>query len=394
MTLPCYRVTFIELLVVSIVIVLIFVSRNTRATQSAVPIGREAGQIVASVTSTSTPTATTIPVIGGVLDTFNRLGPALGANWAGSGSTIIGNQLIGGGSSDDAIYWQQIFGADQWASIKIVQLTGCGRLDLLLKAHNNAHVSGLVDIHYDGCTSPKILIYTYNPTISNFSPFNGSNETLNAGDVISVQVNANQVTTVFKNGTPIVSDTLTTLSAGFDVGRMGQIGLIASSAVILDDFDGGSLNGTIITDTTATPTPTRLPFLTPESTPTPTLMPTRTATVLQTKTSTQTAIPTLTQAATPSPTKQATSTQTAMPTLTQAATPSPTKQATSTQTAMPTLTQAATPSPTKQPTSTQTPLAQPAINPTLTYTPNSTATPPEKVAPLSGDYVYLPLVTH
>ncbi len=193
--------------------------------------------------------------IHNVLDDFNRAGPELGSNWSGSTATITNNQLKG--DTDSQFYWQQAFGVNQWASVKIVRLPRCNRIDLFLKASSNTHTSGLVDVSYDTCATPQLLIYSYNPKFGHHSPFNGTNVALGEGDVLSASVHSNHVVTVFINGIEVLSDVLATENAGFDVGRAGQIGLgISSSAVVLDDFDGGGLDGPIPpTPSPATPTP-------------------------------------------------------------------------------------------------------------------------------------------
>ena len=191
----------------------------------------------------------------GVLDNFNHAGPELGSNWSSTGSAVVNNQLIG--DADSQIFWQPSFGASQWASIKVVQLPRCNRLDLVLKARNNAQSNGLVDVVYSNCGSPNLLIYSYNPKYGHHSPFAGTTVMLGAGDIFSVSVYANHIVTVFINGTPVLTDVLATENAGFDVGRSGQIGLgTSSSAVVLDDFDGGNLSGPLPpTPAAVTPTP-------------------------------------------------------------------------------------------------------------------------------------------
>jgi hypothetical protein len=193
--------------------------------------------------------------ISSVLDDFNRPGPELGSNWSSTAASVTNNQLKG--DTDSQFYWQQSFGVSQWASVKIVQLPRCSRIDLFLKANDNTHTNGLVDVSYDTCASPQLLIYSYNPKFGHHSPFNGTNVALGTDDVFSASVYSNHIVTVFINGIAVLSDVLATENAGFDVGRAGQMGLgISSSAVVLDDFDGGSLDGAIPpTPSPATPTP-------------------------------------------------------------------------------------------------------------------------------------------
>ena len=218
---------------------------------------------------------------GNVLDDFNRPGPTLGSDWSSARSTIVNNQLTGG--ADDLLYWKSVFGSDQWVSVKVVNLTGCNSVDLLLKARDNALANGLVRVSYHSCASPKLTIYSYNPRLSNWSPFNGANVVLKAGDVLSARAQANHTVTVYLNGAVIASDVLLTENAGFDVGRSGQIGLgIGSSDVIVDDFDGGNLDSKGTTTTTATLTP--VPTAPTKNTPTPTPTPRGTATITRTPT--------------------------------------------------------------------------------------------------------------
>jgi hypothetical protein len=200
-------------------------------------------------------TASNTSAIRNVLDDFNRPGPELGSNWSSTSATLANNQLKG--DTDSQFYWQQSFGASQWASIKIVRLPRCSRVELFLKASGNSKFDGLVDVSYDTCATPQLLIYSYNPKFGHHSPFNGTNVALGEGDVFSVSVHANHVVTVFINGAAVLSDVLATENAGFDVGRAGQIGLgLSSSNVVLDDFDGGSLDGSVPpTPSPATPTP-------------------------------------------------------------------------------------------------------------------------------------------
>ena len=174
------------------------------------------------------------------MDNFNRTGPGLGANWVGSGPTIVGNQLVGG--ADASIFWQPAFGTDQYASVKIIQLNGCDGIGLLLKASGNTPASGLVFVGYNRCGYPKISIYGYNPTWGGYAPFGGGNvPTFTPGDVLSARMQANGLVSVFYNSTLVASATLDAGNAGFDTGRPGQIGLTtSSSAVIVDDFNGGT----------------------------------------------------------------------------------------------------------------------------------------------------------
>lgn len=200
-----------------------------------------------------------------VLDDFNRPGPTLGPDWSSAKSTIANNQLTG--DADELLYWKTTFGSDQWVSVKVVHLTGCNSVDLLLKARDNALASGLVRVNYHNCASPKLTIYSYNPRLSNWSPFNGANITLKTGDVLSARAQANHAVTVYLNGAVITSDVLLTENAGFDVGRNGQIGLgVSSSDVIVDDFDGGNLDSTGI----LTPTPRSTATIARTPTPAPT----------------------------------------------------------------------------------------------------------------------------
>ena len=173
-----------------------------------------------------------------VLDNFNRAGPALGSDWAGTGPTLADNQLKGG--SKATIFWKKSFGENQWTSLRIVQMSGCDdEVSIFLKANGNTRENGMVNVSYNPCASPKLNIYTYNPTLKNWSPFNGADVTIRAGDILSAQVQSNRRVTVFVNGVKKVTDTLHTANAGFDVARAGQIGISTSNAhVIVDDFDG------------------------------------------------------------------------------------------------------------------------------------------------------------
>jgi hypothetical protein len=194
--------------------------------------------------------------VDAVLDDFNRPGPQLGSNWSGTTAALDGNQLKG--EANGLIYWQQSFGVSQHASVKIVQLPRCSGIDLILKASDNELTNGLIDVSYNTCASPKLLIYSYNPKYGHHSPFAGLDVALGPGDVFSASVHANHVVTVFINGEEVLRDVLASANAGFDVGRAGQIGLgLSSDAVVLDDFDGGSLDGTL------PPIPTALPEITP-----------------------------------------------------------------------------------------------------------------------------------
>ena len=139
------------------------------------------------------------------------------------------------------IYWQQTFGTDQWVSVKMKQITGCNGFGLLLKASGNSTAGGLVNVSYNRCASPKLIIYSFSPLSNNWVQFGGAVVTLSAGDVLKARVQANGLVSVYYNGTLLVSTTLPSANAGFDTGRAGQIGLATSNAtVILDDFDGGT----------------------------------------------------------------------------------------------------------------------------------------------------------
>jgi hypothetical protein len=356
-------------------------------TQTQTPTPTQAATSTPTQTQTPTPTqpATSTPNPSGILDNFNRAGPALGSSWVSgnNGPTIVNNQLQGG--DNVGAYWQQTYGSDQWVSAKLVQASGCFDVRLLLKAVGNTHANGLVTINYAKCAGDELRIYTFNPTLNNWSPFNAAIVPLQAGDVISARAQADHVVSVYHNGTLVVSDTLATINAGFDVGRAGQIGLWPSgSNVVLDDFDGGTFvpSGPTPTPTqTQTPTPTQAVTSTPTQTqtPTPTQAVTSTPTQTQTPTPTQAATSTPTQTQTPTPTQAATSTptQTQTPTPTQAvtSTPTQTQTPTPTQAATSTPTQTQTPTPTQAVTSTPTQTQTPTPTQAATSTPTQTQTP-------------------
>ena len=357
-------------------------------TTSALPVGLGSVRVAAAESSAS------------MLDGFNRVGPALGTDWSSATSTIVNNQLVGG--PNDQTYWQTVFGADQWVSVKIVQIPGCENLNLFLKATGSSRASGMVSIAYNKCASPKLIIYSFNPRLTNWSPFNGANVTVNAGDVLSARVQANHAVMVYLNGTAVVSDVLLTENAGFDVGRVGQIGLgTSSSAVILDDFDGGTFSGTLPTPAptstsapTQTPAPTQIATNTPAATPTQTSTrppPTSTPAPTQTATSAATAtqVPQPTQTATRIPftsTPAPAQTATSAPTLTK--TPTPAQTATSapilTKTPTPAQTAASAPTLTKTPTPAQTAASAPTLTktPTPAQAATSTATPTKTATPI------------
>ena len=331
-----------------------------------------------------------------VLDSFDRPGAALGSNWSSAGSTIANNQLVGG--ANDYLFWQTAFSADQWVSVKVIQIPTCNSIDLLLKASGNTKENGLVRINYHSCATPKLIIYTYNTTLKNWTPFKSAVMTLNTGDVFSARVQPNRVVSVFLNGGFVVSDTLPPENAGFETARAGQIGLFTSSnAVILDDFDGGSYDGTGATPvptSTSAPTQTPLPSSTPPPTQTPlptqvatnTSIPTLAPTATQPPAPTQTAIAPAAATKTPVPTQTAISaptTQPPAPTQTAVVPAAPTKTPVPTQTAISAATATKTPVPTqtaigaatatKTPVPTQTAIG--AATATKTLTPSKTATP-------------------
>ena len=198
-----------------------------------------------------------------VLDDFNRPGPELGSNWSKTTSTLVNNQLMGvaGGGPEAWFFWKTGFSADQWVSVKLVQLTGCNRLALLLKATGDTHTNGMVRVDYHSCATPKLIVYSYNPELKNWTPFKNAVGNLNAGDIFSAQVQSNSVVKVFINGALVLSDVLPKENAGFAVGQAGQIGLsLSSDAVIVDDFEGGNLGSSTLVPTTipaktATPSP-------------------------------------------------------------------------------------------------------------------------------------------
>ncbi|MEZ4670592.1 MAG: hypothetical protein R3E39_22010 [Anaerolineae bacterium] len=248
-----------------------------------------------SLTPTNSPTPSNTPVLGGVLDPFNRANGGIGGNWNGSTSSyaINNNQLDVNGSGD--IYWSaNSFGSDQQVSVILTNIdTQAVEIDLILKSQsNNDWGSGLIEVYYDAA-GHFVQVWTYSSTQG--WQQHGANipVTFVNGNKFGARALPNGTVEVYQNGALLGTRDVSTWGFNASGGYIG-LWMVNASNMILDDFDGGNY---VVVTPTFTPSPTLTPTNGPSATPTTTPSPTNT--LVPTNTPTNTPVPTNTPTSTP-----------------------------------------------------------------------------------------------
>ena len=187
-------------------------------------------------------------------DDFNRADGDLGPNWTsdplwGSGGSVTGNRVSAPMFTGGAYFWTaQGFGADQFSQIKlsgekIGDLAGVG-----VRGRVSPGQGYSVAIQHDGA-------YLYSFLNGQFDLLAHDATTWATGDTLRLEVRtvaANVARlTVRRNGSVLFTydDAAHFIESGYP-----GIGIFATTAVSLDDWRGGELNG--IEESPATPPPT------------------------------------------------------------------------------------------------------------------------------------------
>ena len=204
---------------------------------------------------TATPTATEMEVIfpsTGILDNFNRSNGAIGSFWSGSttGYSIVGHQLDVGGGQD--IYWNMTYqGVDQEAYVTLSTIDpGAGEIALVLKAQSNIGIGpGQIAVVYYPSEN-EVQVWTNDTSNGWLQQGTGIPATFSNGDQFGVRTWASGLVEVYKDGSLLGTRSVASWPY---YGEGGFIGLFNfnGSSTILDNFGGGTLNGS----PTLTPTP-------------------------------------------------------------------------------------------------------------------------------------------
>lgn len=222
------------------------------------------------------------------LDTFNRANGNLGTNWFSttSGYSIASNRMDVG--SGGAIFWgANQFGADQeaFAVFSSIGPSGSDNALLLKSQSRTTYASGVIAVTYrPQFQAAQILTYSS----AQGWVQRGSNipVTLANGDQWGARARSNGSVEVYKNGVLIGTSDASGWTYAANGGYVGMWFIGASNA-LADDFGGGNISGSSVTNT-----PVGIATLTPAPTQTSTSIsiPTLTPTIFTTATRTSTPV--------------------------------------------------------------------------------------------------------
>jgi hypothetical protein len=174
-------------------------------------------------------------------DDFNRADGDLGANWAkdplwGAGLLISGNKVSSPMSSGGTSYWNgKVIGADQYSQIKITGEIGVWT-GVFVRGKVSPSQGYVVAIKPDGAYLYALLNNQFYQLVYDATGWS-------MGDALRLEVRTVASNTarlaVYRNGNQLF--TYDDAASFIGSGQPG-IGLYASSAVSLDDWEGGSLN--------------------------------------------------------------------------------------------------------------------------------------------------------
>lgn len=264
---------------------------------------------VASTTAifTSTSTAFQTPTLasgGGfpqstALDTFNRANGSLGANWFSStGGYAVASNRMDIGSGGEVFWGATQFGAEQEAFTRFLTIGPSGSDNaLLLKSQSRTtYTGGVIAVTYrPQFQAAQVLTY------SNAQGWaqRGANipVTLASGDQLGARARSNGSVEVYKNGILIGTRDASGWTYSANGGYVGMWFIGASNA-FADDFGGGNISGSVVTNTpvsistlTGTPTQTSTSISIPTLTPTMFATATRTSTPIAGASATATSAP-------------------------------------------------------------------------------------------------------
>jgi hypothetical protein len=175
----------------------------------------------------------------GVLDDFNRPGPALGINWVGGASSydLIDQTLQCAGGYCPAVFWHQAFALDQevFATLTAFSLNA-QEINLVLMGQGDP-ACDLIEVLYSPVRNEVLIEACWDGSWNSFGAIAVSFE---PGDQLGGRLNRNGIIEVFKNGSPVGS---VDANAFPFLGMPGRIGVNAVSDAnvpdVWDDFGGG-----------------------------------------------------------------------------------------------------------------------------------------------------------
>jgi hypothetical protein len=177
---------------------------------------------------------------GMAADAFDREDGSLGANWTtdptwGSGATIMGQQVGAPLFDGGALFWTgTTFGADQFSQVRISGAIG-DWVGVAVRGTVSPRHGYWLALKADGA-------YLYALVHGVFFQLAHDPTVWSTGDTVRLEVRTMAATTarltVMRNGVPLMIHDETSHFIGD--GRPG-IGLYASTAVALDDWEGGAL---------------------------------------------------------------------------------------------------------------------------------------------------------
>ncbi len=220
------------------------------------------------------------------LDTFNRANGNIGANWFSttSGYSIASNRMdVGAGG---ALFWgANQFGANQevFAAFSAIGPSGSDNALLLKSQSRTTYTSGVIAVTYrPQFQAAQVLTYSS----AQGWVQRGANipVTLANGDQLGARARSNGSVEVYKNGVLIGSSDASGWTYAANGGYVG-VWFIGASNALADDFGGGNIAGSSVTNTPVIPaTLTRTPTQTSTSISIPTLTPTLFTTTTRTST--------------------------------------------------------------------------------------------------------------
>jgi hypothetical protein len=175
----------------------------------------------------------------GVLDDFNRAGPALGINWVGATSSydLVDQTLQCAGGYCPAVFWTQPYGMVQEVFATLTAFSEyAAEINLVLMGQGDP-ACDLIEVLYAPVRNEVLIEACWDGSWNSFGSVSVSFE---PGDQLGGRLNRNGLIEVFKNGSPVGS---VDASAFPFLGMPGRIGVNAVSDEtdpdVWDDFGGG-----------------------------------------------------------------------------------------------------------------------------------------------------------
>jgi hypothetical protein len=175
----------------------------------------------------------------GVLDDFNRPGPALGINWVGDTGAyeLVEQTLHCAGGYCPAAFWTQPYGMGQEVFATLTAFSEfAAEINLVLMGQGDP-ACDLIEVLYAPVRNEVLIEACWDGSWNSFGSVSVSFE---PGDQLGGRLNRNGIIEVFKNGSPVGS---VDASAFPFLGMPGRIGVNAvadeTEPDVWDDFGGG-----------------------------------------------------------------------------------------------------------------------------------------------------------